>query len=31
MDDIVHMLDIQGEDNDHFVTYFVKLFYGVKY
>ena len=31
MDDIVNMLDIQGEDNDRFVTCFVKLFYGVDY
>ena len=31
MDDIVHVLDIQGEDSDHFVTCFVKLFYGVEY
>ena len=31
MDDIVHVLDIQGEDSDRFVTFFVKLFYGVYY
>ena len=30
MDDIVHVLDIQGEDSDRFVTCFAKLFYGVK-
>ena len=29
MDDIVHVLDILGEDRDHFVTRFVKLCYGV--
>ena len=31
MDDIVHLLDIQGKHNDRFVTCFVKLFYGVEY
>ena len=31
MDDIVYVLDIQGEDSDRFVTCFVKLFYGVEY
>ena len=31
MDDIVHVLDIQGEGSDRFVTCFVKLFYGVEY
>ena len=31
MDDIVHVLDIQGEGSDSFVTCFVKLFYGVEY
>ena len=31
MDDIVHVLDIQGEDSDRVVTCFVKLFYGVEY
>ena len=30
MDDIVHVLDNRGEDSDHFVTCFVKLFYGVE-
>ena len=29
MDDIIHVLDIQGEVSDRFVTCFVKLFYGV--
>ena len=31
MDDIVHVLDIQGEDRDSFVTCFVELFHGVEY
>ena len=31
IDDIVHVLDIQGEDSDRFITCFVKLFYGVEY
>ena len=31
MDDIVKMLDIQGEDSDCIVTCFVKLFYPVEY
>ena len=31
MDDIVLVFDIQGEDSDHFVTCFVKLYYGVEY
>ena len=31
MDDIVHVLDNEGEDSDRFVTCFVKLFYGVEY
>ena len=31
MDDIVHVLGIQGEDSDRFVTWFVKLVYGVVY
>ena len=31
MDDIVHVLDIQGEDSYYSVTCFVKLFYGVEY
>ena len=31
IDDIVHVLDIQGEDTDPFVTCFVKLLYGVEY
>ena len=29
IDTIVHMLDIQGEDTDRFVTCFVKLLYCV--
>ena len=31
MNDIVHVLDIQGKDSDRFVTCFVKLFHGVEY
>ena len=31
MDDIVHVLDIQLEDNDRFVTCFVNIYYGVEY
>ena len=31
MDDIVDVLDIQGEDGDRFVMCFVKLFYGVEF
>ena len=31
MDDIVHVLYIQGKDCDRFVTYFVKLVFGVEY
>ena len=31
MDDIVHVLDIQGEYSDRFVSCFGKLFYGVEY
>ena len=31
MDNIVHVLDIQGEDSDRFATCFVKLFYGVEH
>ena len=31
MDDIVHVLDIQGEDSDQFVTCFAQLFYVVEY
>ena len=31
MDNIVHVLDIQGEDSDHVVMCFVKLFYDVEY
>ena len=31
MDDIVQVLDIQGEGSNRFVTCFVKLFYGVEY
>ena len=30
-DDIVHVLDIKGEDSDRFVTCFVKLFCGAEY
>ena len=31
MDAIVYVLDIQGEYSDHFITWSVKLFYGVEY
>ena len=31
MDDIVRVLEIQGNDSGRFVTCFVKLFYGVEY
>ena len=31
MEDIVHVLVIQGEDSDRFVKCFVNLFYGVEY
>ena len=31
MNHIVHVLDIQREDSDRFVTCFVKLFFGVEY
>ena len=31
MDDIVHVLDNEGQYSDRFVTCFVKLFYSVEY